>query len=313
MEKPDLRKPIRVAAVQAAPVFLNADLTTEKACRLIREAGAQGADVVGFPEGFIPSHPAWLELIPSVGDLALELFRELFHNAVEVPGPHVAKLQEACREAKTFAVVGVNERRPGTTGTLFNTQLFIGRDGALLHKHQKYVPTIGERLVHAPGQTGSRAAVPTDFGALSGLICGENSNPLAQYAIALDYPVVHVASWPQHFNEGLAMQEALLVASRGLAYSLKCFVLNCVAVLDDAAIDAYGRDEASRSYLQAVRHNGGASIVGPKGTVIATAEGGGEQLVYADVSANDLLIPKLIHDFAGHYNRPELFAALLQR
>ncbi len=304
-------KVLRLAAVQSAPVFLDIQRSTEKACDLIREAGRNGADVVGFPEGFIPGHPGWQELIPATGDIALSLSRELFKNAVEVPGPYVSALAAACGEAKVAAVVGINERRRGTTGSLFNSQLFFDRNGALLHKHQKIVPTIGERVVHTPGMTGPKATAATEIGTVSGLICGENSNPLSQYAIGLDYPIVHVASWPSHFGAGILMQDVVGVVSRGLAYALKTFVINSVAVVDDALIRAYGIDEASRVYLEEARMRGGASIIGPGGQLIAGPMSAGEGILYADVRVEDVIIPKFIHDFAGHYNRPELFAPLL--
>lgn len=303
-------KVLRLAAVQAAPVFLDIQRSTDKACDLIREAGRNGADVVGFPEGFIPGHPGWQELIPATGEVALRLSRELFKNAVEVPGPCVSALAQACREAKVIAVIGINERRQGTTGSLFNTQLFFDRDGSLLLKHQKIVPTIGERVVHTPGTTGTKATAATGIGTVSGLICGENSNPLSQYANGLDYPIVHVASWPPHFGPGLVMQDIISVVSRGLAYGLKTFVINSVAVVDAALFEAYAIDAQSRAYLEEARTRGGASIVGPGGQFIAGPMPAGEGILYADVRADDVIIPKFIHDFAGHYNRPELFAPL---
>jgi nitrilase len=209
---------LRLAAVQAAPVFLDEVKTVDKACALIRQAGQNDADVIGFPEGFIPGHPGWQELIPATGDTALLLSRRLFKNAVEVPGPTTDAISLACRDAKVAAVVGVNERRAGTTGSLYNTQLFFDRDGTMLHKHQKIVPTIGERVVHSPGNTGYGSTVKTQIGTISGLICGENSNPLYQYAVGLDYPIIHVASWPAHFGPALLMQEVVSLVTRGLAY-----------------------------------------------------------------------------------------------
>jgi nitrilase len=301
---------LRLAAVQAAPVFLDQQRSTAKACALIREAGEHGADIIGFPEGFIPGHPGWQEIIPATGDEALLLSRRLFMNAVEVPGPCVEALSAACRDAGIIAVVGVNERRARTTGSVFNTQLFFDRDGSLLHKHQKIVPTIGERVVHTPGTTGYRSTAQTHAGMISGLICGENSNPLYQYALGLDYPIVHVASWPAHFGPGLLMQDVVPVVSRGLAYSLKCFVINSVAVVDRGLQEAYGNDAAARAYLEEAATLGGACIIGPGGQIIAGPMPAGEGLLYADVSADDVIIPKFIHDFAGHYNRPELFASL---
>ncbi|PGH34398.1 hypothetical protein GX50_02765 [[Emmonsia] crescens] len=306
----DLKKTITIAAVQAAPVFLDRAATTEKVCRLIREAGEKGADVIGFPEGFIPCFPSWVELLPLVSEPALSLYREFIHEAVEVPGPEVSAIQEACRDASIYAVVGINEKR---TGTLFNTQLMFGRNGELLHKHQKYVPTIGERLIHAPRTTGSKASVQTDFGCLSTLICGENGNPLAMYSLSLDYPIVHVASWPAHFGPRITpydMQRNILTKTGGLASSLSCFAINSVAVVSDEAIEAYGVDEAGREFLRKHQEKTGrATILGPNGSIIAGPfEEAQEGILYADVSANNLVIPKYITDYAGHYNRPELFA-----
>ena len=41
---------VKVAAIQAASVFLDREASTAKACRLIREAGKNGARVIGLPE-----------------------------------------------------------------------------------------------------------------------------------------------------------------------------------------------------------------------------------------------------------------------
>lgn len=308
---------LKLAAVQAAPVFLNRAATTQKVCSLILEAGKSGADVIGFPEGFIPGHPGWVEVLQLGTPLARDLFSRLFHEAVEVPGPEVEAIQAACRKANLYAVVGITERRPRTTGTLYNTQLIIGRDGALLNKHQKYVPTVGERLIHAPGTTGSRASARTDFGCLSGLICGENGNPLAQYSLALDYPVVHVASWPPHFQPGVEMQDAIQVISRGLAFSLGCFVINAVTVMGNDAVEAYGAedmvDPETRAFLQE-QSKRRATIVGLGGGVIAgPLEESKEGILYADVDAGSVVGAKYGLDYAGHYNRPELFAHHFKR
>ncbi|MBA4219510.1 carbon-nitrogen hydrolase family protein [Bosea sp. (in: a-proteobacteria)] len=313
---PNLDKTVRLAAVQATPVFLDCERSTRKACSLILEAGRKGADVVGFPEGFIPGHPGWQELIPATSELALTLSQKLFRNAVEVPGPCIDALSGACREAGVIAIIGINEKRAGTTGSLFNTQLFFDRDGFLRHKHQKIVPTIGERVVHTPGTTGRKASMTTDIGTVSGLLCGENANPLFQYSIGLDYPLVHVASWPSHFGPGLAldglgMAEVIAVITQGLAYALKCFVINSCAAVDSSIIDAYGLDAQARAFLEEATNHGGTCIIGPGGNIVAGPLPPGEDILYADVSLSDVIIPKFIHDFAGHYNRPELFGSIL--
>src|ERR671926_347736 len=93
---------VKVAAVQAASVFLDREASTEKACRLIREAGRSGARVIGFPEGFIPAHPVWYHHHSATGALSNRLAAALFKNAVEIPGPQVVLLCEAAREAEAY-------------------------------------------------------------------------------------------------------------------------------------------------------------------------------------------------------------------
>jgi nitrilase len=289
---PNKKKLLKLAAVQSSPVFLNKQATTEKVCQLILAAGKANVNVIGFPETFIPGYPGWIELLPLATEPAISLFTRLFAEAVEVPGPETEAIGAACAEAKVYAVVGINEKRRGTTGTLFNTQLFFGRDGELLHKHQKYVPTKGERVIHAPGQTGSRASIETEFGSVSAMICGENGNPLAQYAVGLEYPVVHVASWPPHFAPGGDVKKAALLYTKALASSLGCFVINSVAVADEGTIQAYGTNDNIRSFLNEEKEKRGATIVGPWGVVLADGEAEGNrgaEVVYAEVDAEELV------------------------
>ncbi|GGN20466.1 nitrilase-related carbon-nitrogen hydrolase [Streptomyces fuscichromogenes] len=304
---------IRVAGVQAESVFLDLDATTDKAIELIERAAAQGADLIGFPEAFIPTFPNWYETIGE-GPKARGFDKELFKHSVEVPSAHLAAIAEACGRTDINAVVGINERRNGTTGTMWNTQVHITRDGVIAGKHQKYVPTSGERLVHTPGTTGFGNSFTTDFGTVSGLICGENSNPLGQYAAALNYPVVHVASWPYYFAPYFPMHHAIRTACAGLAYSLKTFVVAAVARIPEGYADAVAETAEQHAFLTGQRAlKKGALVLDPNGNVIADGSGSDDELLIAEINLEDILVPKLILDFAGHYNRPEIFAPLFRQ
>jgi aliphatic nitrilase len=218
---------VKAAAVQAASVFLDREASTEKACALIREAGANGARVIGFSEGFIPAHPVWFHFHAATGGVATRLSVELFKNALEVPGPEVEALQAAARDAEAYVVVGVCEKQPGTLGTMFNSQLFLGPDGTFLGKHQKLMPTNGERLVHMGGYGDTFGAIATDFGPMSGLICGENSNPLAVFALTAEQTRVHVMSWPNHFPTiSDPLRERVKIDSQGFAQMSKAYVIS---------------------------------------------------------------------------------------
>jgi len=178
---------VKVAAVQAASVFLDREGSTAKACRLIREAGRNGARVIGFPEGFIPAHPVRYHHHTATGAISNKLAVELFKNAVAIPGPETIALGEAARKAIAYVVMGVCEKLPNTTGTMFNTQIYFGPDGRIIRKHQKIMPTVGERLVHMGGYGDTFGAFDSDFGPMSGLICGENLDLGIQMKLRHDF------------------------------------------------------------------------------------------------------------------------------
>ena len=303
---------VRLAAVQAAPVFLDREGTTEKACRLIREAGAAGAKIIGFPEGFIPTHPLWYHFHPASSALARKMATQLFLNSVEIPGATTEQLCRAAREAGVYVVMGVCERVAGTTGTMYNSQIFISPSGQIIGSRRKIMPTLGERIVHTQGAGEGLRPVDTEFGPLSGLICGENSNALAIFAQGAMGARIHVASWPSHFSESQPMLPAIEISTRALAYQNCVFVINAVGIISDEMIEAMAATDADRRYLEQHRRTcGGASIIGPVGQYVAGPMGPGEDILYGDANLEQIVTRKTVHDFAGHYNRPDLFTLTL--
>lgn len=300
---------LRLAAVQAAPVYMNKAASVEKACRLIREAGAKGADFVGFPENFIPGHPVWFYYHPATSKKSMDLAVELFNNSVEIESPEVDAICEAAAEARTFVVMGLTERRPNTTGTLYNTQLFIDRRGQIVGKHQKLVPTIGERIVHTGGSGDTQGAVMSEFGPVSGLCCGENSNPMAVSLLAAQYTRIHVANWPNHFIPGyLTMGDNALLASRNIAYMCKCFVISSCGTNSPEMIELIAATEEDKKFMHEPNQSGGSAIIDPIGRIIAGPLPGNEEgILYADVDLQATIRARVVHDFGGHYNRADVF------
>ena len=299
----------RLAAVQAAPVWLDRDATIEKACALIEEAGAGGADIVGFPENFIPGHPVWYYFYPATSEKSMALATKLFQQSVEFPSSGVDALRRAAARAGVTVIMGLTERMPGTTGTLYNTQLVIDADGQITGKHQKLVPTIGERMVHTGGLPETQRTFPSQFGQISALACGENSNPLAVGMIASAYPTVHVASWPNHFIPAYCgMRESSLLASRNIAYMAKCFVISACGINSEEMIADLAATEADEAFLRDVSKQGGTAIISPAADVIAgPMDGDVEGILYADVDFEACIRGRLVHDVAGHYNRSDVY------
>jgi aliphatic nitrilase len=305
---------VKVAAVQAASVFLDREGSTEKACRLIREAGRNGARVIGFPEGFIPAHPVWYHHHAATGAVANRLAVELFKNSVEIPGPEIDALCEAAREVNAYVVMGVCEKIPNTTGTMFNTQVYIGPDGRLIRKHQKIMPTVGERLVHMGGFGDTFGAFDTEFGPMSGLICGENSNPLAVFALVAEGTRIHVMSWPNHFpTSGDPLRNRVAIDSQAFAQMSKAFVISACGTVDDRMIEMLQAGPEAEKFLRDPNCCGGSLIVDPLSRIIAGPMGAEEGILYADCNLDLGIQMKLRHDFAGHYNRPDIFQVHINR
>ncbi len=310
----DRYETVKVAAVQAASVFLDRAGSTDKACRLIREAGRNGARVIGFPEGFIPAHPVWYHHHVATGAVANRLSVELFKNAVEIPGAETAALCAAARDAAAYVVMGVCEKLPNTIGTLFNTQLYIGPDGALIGKHQKIMPTVGERLVHTGGYGDTFGAFQTSFGPMSGLICGENSNPLAIFALTAEGTRIHVMSWPNHFpTSGDPMRNRVAVDSQAFAQMSKAFVVSACGTVDKHMIEMLAAGLEAEKFLHNPDCCGGSVIVAPNSRILAGPMGPEEGILYADCDLELGILTKLRHDFAGHYNRPDIFQLHINR
>lgn len=299
-----------LGAVQASSVWLDRDATIDKACALIREAGDAGASFLAFPENFVPGHPSWFHYVPAGHRDSIDRAIRLIDQSVVIPGPETDRLGVAARAAALTVVIGMTERAPGASGTLYNTQLYIGPDGELIGKHQKLVATMTERMVHAPGGPETQRTFETPLGVVSSLICGENSNPLALGMIAAQHPVIHVASWPAHVSPSSlgGVREISNIVSRSVAHMLGSYVVSSSGVNSDGMIADIAVTDDDRDFLRDPEKNGGACIVSPSGTVLAgPLEGNTEGIVYADVDLDACLRSRLVIDVGGHYNRADVY------
>ncbi|MFH1951756.1 MAG: carbon-nitrogen hydrolase family protein [Pseudomonadota bacterium] len=306
-------KKFKVAAVQAAPIFLNRSASVEKACRIIREAGAEGARIIGFPEGFIPAHPHWFHFEPAINRRAMEFNTQLWNNALEVPSPEAGALCDAAKQAGAYVVMGCCERLPGGSGSLYNSQLFIGPNGEVLGKHQKLVPTHAERVVHAQGQRKHGiVCVPTELGgSLGGLICGEHFNTLARFALIAKGELFHVGSWPANFAAGhhQMMFEAKNFSGRAHAFEGKLFVINAAGVVSEEIKQILCPDPGREDVFGSM--GGGSAIIGPDGNYIAGPARDKEEILYGEFDLSNIVRGKVLHDICGHYQRPDIFTLIL--
>jgi aliphatic nitrilase len=256
----------------------------------------------------------WYHHHPATSVISNRLATELFKNSVEIPGPEIEQLRAAARDAGAYVVMGVCEKIANTIGTMFNTQVFIGPDGRLLGKHQKLMPTVGERLVHMGGFGDTLAAVQTEFGPMTGLICGENSNPLAIFAMTAEGTRIHVMSWPNHFpTSGDPMRNRVSVDSQAFAQMSKAWVISACGTVDEDMIRKLEVGPEAGKLLRSPDCCGGSVIVSPGSRIVAGPMGAEEGILYAECNLELGVLAKLRHDFVGHYNRPDVFQLQVNR
>ena len=296
------RNPFKVAAAQAAPVFLNKQQTVEKACDLIAEAGRAGAKLVVFPEVFIAGYPDWVWVVPnSHGAVLNDLYTELVQNAVSIPDDSTDLLCRAAKQAGIYVVMGMNERNTeASNSSLYNSLLFIDSDGNIVGKRRKLMPTGGERLIWAQGDGSTLQVFDTTFGRLGGLICWENYMPLVRNAMyAGGAQILAAPTWDKSDNWLLSMQH---IAREGGMYVISC----CMAIRTEDIPDSYDFKKAypeGREWITA----GNSCIVDPNGQVIAGPVEQKEEIIVAEVDLNLVTTAKRMFDVAGHYARPDVF------
>ena len=295
---------VRVAIAQAE---IPPDLTTglERARELVRNAVASGAQLVAFPETWLPGYPAWLDSCRDAGlwnhpPVKAEYAR-MADNSVDVAGASGRALGEIAREAKITLVMGVVERvaRGPGHGTLYNTLLVYTPDGALANHHRKLMPTYTERLVWGTGDANGLATVETPVGRVGGLICWEHWMPLARQALHDAGEDIHVALWPN-------VHEMLQIASRHYAFEGRCFVLAAGSLLRTAALPAaLDVHDQYRAKEWALR--GGSMIIAPDGSVLAGPVFEREEILTADLDLSRVREESMALDVSGHYSRPDCF------
>lgn len=299
---------VKAAAVHAASPFLDREAGVEKTCALIEQAAAEGAELIVFPETFIPGYPVWIWThTPSMGS---SFFFRLFANSIEVPSAATDRIGAAARKAGAWVVVGISER---DGGTLYNTLLYFDASGRIVGKHRKLVPTCVERTVWGRGDGSSLRLIDSPFGKIGGLICWEHSMDLARYALSSQGEQIHIAAWPagsaiSHDPSSGVFDDLTEAAARHHAAAGQCFVINVQSCIDAETI----RDLGFEGRPEMVREGGGwSAIIAPTGQILAGPNRDKETILYAELDLSLIAHFKYVSDAAGHYSRPDVLQLLI--
>jgi nitrilase len=288
---------VRVAAIQASPIFLDRDASLEKAVGLIKQAAAKGAALAAFGEGWLPGYPIHARA-SSAAAAWWDAAADYLAQSIYIPGPTTDALCAAARDAGIDLVIGVSEQDSNTRGSAYSSLLFIGGDGEVLGRHRKLKPALHERVVWADGDAIDLRVHDRGYGCLSGLTGVEHQMVLPTYALAEQGTQIHVASWPgaglRSPRHGAWPPQHLL--SRAFAAQAGAYVICVGSMLSrDAVPDKY-RDFLTDEFT------GQSVIIDPRGEIIAgPAEN--ETILVADCSLAQIRSAKVAFDCCGHSAR----------
>ncbi|GFN13529.1 hypothetical protein AtubIFM55763_011717 [Aspergillus tubingensis] len=341
----------RVAACHVAPHFLSASKTTSKAVSLIHQAARNAAHVVVFPESYIAAFPLWSALRPPTDNH--HLFSRLVANSIAIDGEEVAALRTAARETNTVVSIGISERSLTSTACLYNSNLIIDSTGSIAVHHRKLMPTFFEKLTWSPGDGHGLRVANTPYGNIGGLICGENTNPLARYTLMTQREQIHISSWPCIWPTRMLDAPSEAAGSTGDAsattagsnynnvlanrlraaahcFEAKCFGVMCSGYLDKPAIDTIvaGASDAARiRWTLELSPRGVTMFLDPTGSPVqgfTVMESTQEQqtreflqmeeaILYADLDLELCVEGKQYHDVVGGYQRLDVFDLRVDR
>jgi nitrilase len=306
----------RVAVLQAAPVVFDREATVDKACRLVDDAAAQGAQLILFPEAFIPAYPRGLgfgTVVGSRSSAGRRTWERYWANGVDVPGPVTQALGAAARKASAYLAIGIIERDPQPNGpcgarlsggTLYCSLLYFGPDGELLGTHRKLKPTGAERLIWGEGDGSTLTVLNTPLGKIGGLICWENYMPLARMALYSKRVELYLAPTADARDTWQATLQHIACEGR-------CFVLGCNQYLTKEMYPSDLTGIEDLVDLPDVLCRGGSAIVSPLGQYVAGPLFDQEGILVADLDLADIARAKFDFDVVGHYARPDIFQLII--
>ncbi|HEX6703454.1 MAG TPA: carbon-nitrogen hydrolase family protein [Albitalea sp.] len=294
----------RVAIVQHAPAFLDRAATLAQAASAVDEAAGSGAQLVIFPEAFVPGYPAWIWRLRPGSDMGLteELHARLRANAVDLAGDDLAPLREAAKRHGVTVVCGVHERESEfSRGTLYNTVVVIGPGGTLLNRHRKLMPSGPERMVWGFGDAAGLKAVDTPCGRVGVLICWESYMPLARCALYAQGVDLYVA--PTYDSGPRCIATMQHIAREG-----GCWVVSsgCAFQARDLPDDLPGK---ARMYPDPDEwiNAGDSVVVAPGGKIVAGPLHEALGILCAEVDLERIGMARRNLDVAGHSARPDVF------
>ena len=296
----NLKDTCRIAVVQGSPVMFDKDQCVDKALTLLRECAANGAELVVFPELFIPGYPYGMTFGFTVGsrkaDGRLD-WKDYYDNSITAAGPEMQRIIEAARELGVYVSIGYSERDT-VTATLYNSNMMIAPDGTAMN-HRKLKPTGSERVVWGDAERDFFPVMPTPWGPMGNLICWESYMPLARVALYQKGVTIYISP---NTNDNKEWQDTI----RHIAIEGHCYFVNCDMYFTRDMYPETAGAAAEIAALPEIVCRGGSSVIDPYGHAVTETLWDCEGILYADLDMQKVPASRMEHDVCGHYARPDV-------
>ena len=298
----DLKSVCRIAVVQAAPVLFDKEACLEKTLALMEKAAASGAELIVFPELFIPGYPFRMTFGFTVGSRTAEGradWKRYYDASILVPGPETARLAEAAKRLGVYVSLGISER-DAVTATLYNSNLFIAPDGTVMN-HRKLKPTGSERVVWGDADRDFFPVMDTPWGPMGSMICWESYMPLARAALYQKGVALYISP---NTNDNPEWQHTI----RHIAIEGHCYFVNCDMIIPKSSYpkDLSDAAEAEIARLPELACRGGSCVIDPFGHAVTDTLWDEEGILYAELDMQQVPASRMEHDVCGHYARPDV-------
>ncbi len=296
----DLKDTCKLAVVQAAPVMFDKTACIEKALKLINECTANGAELIVFPELFIPGYPYGMTFGFRVGSRNADGrkdWKAYYDNSILANGPEMQQLIEKAKEQGIYLSIGYSER-DAVTGTLYNSNMMIAPDGTAMN-HRKLKPTGSERVVWGDADRDYFPVMETPWGPMGNLICWESYMPLTRVALYQKGISLYISP---NTNDNPEWQDTI----RHIAIEGHCYFINCDMFFTRADYPKTASAGEEIAKLPEIACRGGSCVVDPFGHVVSDTIWDQEGIIYAELDMQKVPASKMEHDVCGHYARPDV-------
>ena len=302
----ELKNTCRIALVQAEPILFDKKACLDKTVQLIIEAADQKAELIVFPELFIPGYPIGMNFGFSMGkrtEAGRQDWMRYYNASLLAGGEEFQLLAELVKSLGVYVSLGFSERDE-ISGTLYNSNVIFEPDGSY-KVHRKLKPTGSERVVWGDANKDYFPITETPWGPVGSLICWESYMPLARVALYQKGITIYISP---NTNDNPEWQATI----QHIAIEGKCYFINADMLVRKTSYPTDLNEKDAVDRLPEMVCRGGSCIIDPYGHYLTEPVWDEETIIYAEL---DMTLPaacKMEHDAVGHYARPDVLKLIVE-